>query len=942
MSSTTDNWTYQYDGLGNRVATAHNGTVTQYLNDPSGFGNVEAEFNGSGQLVSHYTYGLDLTSSIPASGSAAYYHFDGAGNTAQMTSTAGTVVNSYTYLPFGEKLSSTAGVNNPFTYVGEYGVMDEGSGLYFMRNRWYSPVIGRFVQQDPIGLAGGTNLYGYTGNNPTNWADPLGTEPDPAAARGNAESYRDILDGNSVNTREEIQAHKEHIKNEAKDAAVETTTQIVVLTLAPELEIVHNPVANFAANECIHKAGESIIVKGVKTIAGKNEEEPEKPEPKPPSTATPWFVFKDMINFFSGNHLFPKQPVQQTTVPTGSSRDPNGKITSGFGDQGYIQAGVPISYTIFFENESTATAPAEIVTVTDPLDTNLDWSTVQLDQIQFNNVTINVPDGAQSYTGKVNVSTDTNPVKVTASLNPGTGVLSWKMQSIDPVTGGLPANPMAGFLPPNNSSNQGTGYVTFNVLPKTGLADGATISNTASIVFDVNAAITTNTVTNTIDTTAPISTVDPLPATTTSTSIPVSWSGSDPSGSGIASYNIFVSMNGSAYSVWLPATTLTSSTYTGAVGNTYSFYSIATSNVGTVQKAPGAAQSITVAAPVTTYTVTPSAGTGGTISPSTAQIVNSGSTASFTVAPNSGFQIVSVTGCGGTLSGTTYTTGAITADCSVTATFIALAPIASLTPSTLSFTAISGVTSAPQTATLSNTGNAPLTISGITLGGTNPGDFAQSNTCGTSLAAGSSCTISVTFTPGSASSFTATLSVADDASGSPQTTTLSGTGTVAPSYTVTATPASQTVKAASAATYTVNVAAQNGTFASAVTLTASGLPTGATASFSPASVTPGNTSAASTLTIQTSTTKAAAGKESPVWPLAAPALAAIGLFFVPSRRRRRWLAMALLICASLSTLAFVSGCGGSSSSSNPQSYTITITGTSGSVHQSTSVQLTVE
>ncbi|MEW5800471.1 MAG: chitobiase/beta-hexosaminidase C-terminal domain-containing protein [bacterium] len=72
---------------------------------------------------------------------------------------------------------------------------------------------------------------------------------------------------------------------------------------------------------------------------------------------------------------------------------------------------------------------------------------------------------------------------------------------------------------------------------------------------------------------------------------------------------------------------------------------------------------------IDTYTVTPSAGAGGSISPSTPQTVNHGSATSFTVTPDAGYHIVSVTGCGGTLSGNTYTTGPITADCSVSAIF---------------------------------------------------------------------------------------------------------------------------------------------------------------------------------------------------------------------------------------------------------------------------------
>ena len=88
-----------------------------------------------------------------------------------------------------------------------------------------------------------------------------------------------------------------------------------------------------------------------------------------------------------------------------------------------------------------------------------------------------------------------------------------------------------------------------------------------------------------------------------------------------------------------------------------------------------------------------------------------------------------------------------------------------------------GATSAAQTVTLSNTGNEALSITGVALTGANPGDFAQSNNCGASITAGGNCTISVTFTPAASGSFTAAVSVADNANGSPQTVTLSGMGT---------------------------------------------------------------------------------------------------------------------------------------------------------------------
>jgi hypothetical protein len=106
------------------------------------------------------------------------------------------------------------------------------------------------------------------------------------------------------------------------------------------------------------------------------------------------------------------------------------------------------------------------------------------------------------------------------------------------------------------------------------------------------------------------------------------------------------------------------------------------------------------------------------------------------------------------------------------------AAVASLSPSSLTFTSQAvGTTSAVQTITLMNTGNSALTLTSLALTGTNPGDFAQTNNCGASVAAAANCTISVTFTPSQAGSRTASVSISDNASGSPQTASLSGTGT---------------------------------------------------------------------------------------------------------------------------------------------------------------------
>ncbi len=106
-----------------------------------------------------------------------------------------------------------------------------------------------------------------------------------------------------------------------------------------------------------------------------------------------------------------------------------------------------------------------------------------------------------------------------------------------------------------------------------------------------------------------------------------------------------------------------------------------------------------------------------------------------------------------------------------------VAPAVSLSPTSLTFGSFAvGSSSSPMSVTLSNTGNSTLTLTSITVAGLDPSDFTQTNNCGTSLAAATNCTINVTFTPVAAGSRTASISVADNATGSPQAVTLTGTG----------------------------------------------------------------------------------------------------------------------------------------------------------------------
>ena len=117
-----------------------------------------------------------------------------------------------------------------------------------------------------------------------------------------------------------------------------------------------------------------------------------------------------------------------------------------------------------------------------------------------------------------------------------------------------------------------------------------------------------------------------------------------------------------------------------------------------------------------------------------------------------------------------------------------LVPTASLSASLLTFASqVLGVQSTPMTVTLSNTGNTPLSISGIAVTGQSASSFIASNNCGTSVPASASCQVNLSFDPAAAGFATATLSITDNAPNSPQSVTLNGTGITPAAVTMSAT-----------------------------------------------------------------------------------------------------------------------------------------------------------
>ena len=176
----SDTITYKYDPVGRRISKTINGTTTtKYIYDGS---RVIMETDGAGAVTAKYVYGRGIDEALKriAGGADYYYLYDGLGSVTEITDSAGSKAESYTYRVHGEPsifdgsggtLSQSA-VGNSYLFTGRR--FEKETGLYHYRARYYDPGVGRFMSPDPIRYQGGFNLYAYVKNNPVNFVDPFG------------------------------------------------------------------------------------------------------------------------------------------------------------------------------------------------------------------------------------------------------------------------------------------------------------------------------------------------------------------------------------------------------------------------------------------------------------------------------------------------------------------------------------------------------------------------------------------------------------------------------------------------------------------------------------------------------------------------------------------------------------------------------------------------
>jgi hypothetical protein len=279
-------------------------------------------------------------------------------------------------------------------------------------------------------------------------------------------------------------------------------------------------------------------------------------------------------------------------------------------------------------------------------------------------------------------------------------------------------------------------------------------------------------------------------------------------------------------------------------------------------------------------------------------------------------------------------------------------PAVSLSLAMLSFTAQqAGTASASQSITLTNTGDGILSISNVAV----TGDFSESNTCGNAVVPLATCTFSVTFAPTASGNRTGSLTISDNAGGSPHAIALMGSAT---DFAVAAAPGGSTtatVNAGNTANYSLQVSPLNG-FTGTVTLTCAGAPLLATCTVVPTSVAMnGSLPVTFQVTVATIAPSMMAFRTLPQnWPpmqnqgwvvplLLALLLLSLRASFTPRALGRR---IGMVYSLALVSILFMSACGGSSSivhvPGTPKgTYPLTVTSSSGGVNHTQNLTLTV-
>lgn len=602
---------YQYDPFGNRISQSGPNGTTRYLLDGE---NVLMELDATGNTLARYTAALSLDSwiSMERDGQSYFYHKDGLGSVTALTNNAQNVESAYQYDAYGNILSETNGVANPYTFTGRS--FDNSTGLYYYRTRYYDAAVGRFITKDefpgflrrPLSF----NKYTYAEGNPINYLDQDGQFLPLLVGIGvkliGGIAARTVIKGALFGAGGKLAGQ---LWNNGFDFACLDYADIGIgaafgaagITLFKGLGEVYKglwsrfmisriPVNNPLIKKSIIFGSNTNIGAGivrlsgalgvVKYLSGKLNYTPTCDDNEESDGSEGEGNGGDDGNG-EGN-----DDDCDICIPIVRAIDPNEIIApDGCGIENWVAQKATLPYTVLYENDPDfATAPAQTVVIQHTFDADLNPFSFRLGDFGFGNYYFEVPDDVSYYNTQIDLSDSLGVIlAVTAGVDIDDGRAFWVFESRDPATGfssTLPAD--VGYLPVNDSiSHAGEGFVNFTVEAKPSSETGDTIHAQALIFFDDNLPIETNLAFNLIDADGPvsqISNIDTLP----NDQFLLTWIGSD-EGSGLTNYLLYVSTNDGPF---LPiADELTGNEYlfSGQVGESYQFFTISIDCAGNIE-----------------------------------------------------------------------------------------------------------------------------------------------------------------------------------------------------------------------------------------------------------------------------------------------------------------------------------------------------------------------
>lgn len=267
-----------------------------------------------------------------------------------------------------------------------------------------------------------------------------------------------------------------------------------------------------------------------------------------------------------------------------SSIDPNDIVPpSSVGPEGWIRRERELEFMIRFENDpDSATAAAQVVEVYYPFPPKADVGSFKLGDFGFGPFYFMGPKtgNRQQLVDTLYVADTTGVnVAIEAGIDTVNSWAYWKFISLDTSTNMPTMDPLAGFLPVNDTLvGDGEGFVIFSIKPKSNSVTFDELDSYANIYFDTNDPLMTNIALNTVDADPPESAVLDTFSAPNASNLRVQWSGTDV-GCGVKNYTILYSVNDSTYRPWIELTTATAGLLPAKLGNTYRFLSIARDSV---------------------------------------------------------------------------------------------------------------------------------------------------------------------------------------------------------------------------------------------------------------------------------------------------------------------------------------------------------------------------